>query len=71
VVAGTWLQTYMIRRNVIPTFEDYQKNKTVLIYLHLIISTNVKLLKHQGRPKVKEIFTITNVDHEALLETLK
>ena len=23
VVAGTWLWTYMLRRNGIPTFEDY------------------------------------------------
>ena len=71
VVAGTWLQTYMLRRNKIPTFEDYQKHKVILIYSHLIIATNVKLLKHQGRPKVKKLFTIANADHEALLETLK
>ena len=43
----------------------------ILIYSHLIIAKNVKLLKHQGRPKVKELFTIANVDHEVLLETLK
>ena len=43
----------------------------ILIYSHLIIAKNVKLLKHQGRPKVKELFTIANADHEALLETLK
>ena len=61
----------MLRRNEIPTFKDYKKYKKILIYLHLIIATNVKLLKHQGRPKVKELFTITNADHEALLETLK
>ena len=61
----------MLRRNEIPTFEDYQKHKIILIYSHHIIATNVKFLKHQERPKVKELFTITNVDHEALLETLK
>ena len=71
VVAGTWLRTYMLRRNEIPTFEDYQKHKTILIYSHLIIATNMKLLKHQGRPKLKELFTITNDNHESLLETLK
>ena len=65
------MQTYMLRRNEIPAFEDYQKHKIIFIYSHLIIATNVKLLKHQGRPKVKELFTITNVDHEALLETIK
>ena len=61
----------MLRRNGIPAFEDYQNHKKNLIYSNFIIATNVKLLNHQGRPKVKEIFTITNVDHEALLETLK
>ena len=56
VVAGTWLRTYMLRRNGILAFEDYQKHKIILIYLHLIIATNVKLLKHQRRPKVKKTF---------------
>ena len=55
VVARTWLQTYMLRRNGIPTFEDYQNHKIILIYSHLIIATNVKLLKHHGRQKVKEL----------------
>ena len=71
VVTGTWLWAYMLRRNGITAFKDYQKHKIILIYSHLIIAKNVKLLKHQIRPKVKELFTITNVDHEALLETLK
>ncbi len=71
VVAGTWLWTCMLKRNKIPTFKDYQKDKIILTFLHLIIATNVKLLEHQGRPKVKELFTITDVDHEGLLETLK
>ena len=69
--SGTWLRTYMLRKNGIPIFKDYEKHKIILIYSHLIIEINVKLLKHQGRPKVKELFTITNVDYEALLETLK
>ena len=59
----------MLRRNVILAFEDYQKHKIILIYSHLIIATNIKLLKHQGRPKVKEFFTIANANHEALLQT--
>ena len=53
VVAGTWLQTYMLRRNGIPAFKDNQKHKIIITYSHLIIAKNVKLLKHQGRPKVK------------------
>ena len=71
VVAGTWLRTYMIRKNGVPAFEDYEKNKTILMYSHLVISTNVKLSKHQGRPKTKELWTISTANHEALLETLK
>ena len=53
VVVGTWLRTYMLRRNETLTFEDYRKHKIILIYLHLIIAKNVKLLKHEGRQKVK------------------
>ena len=71
VVSGTWLWTYMLRRNEILAFEDYQKKKIIVIYLHLIIATNLKLLKHHERPKVKELFTISNTDHEGMLETLK
>ena len=41
VFAGTWLWTYMLRRNGIPAFEDYQKQKIILIYSHLIIAKNV------------------------------
>ena len=59
----------MLRNNRIPAFEDYEKHKMILIYSHLIIAINIKLLKHQGRPKVKELFTISNANHEALLET--
>ena len=71
VVVGTWLRTYMLRRNGILAFEYYQKHTKILIYSHRIKEINVKLLKHQRRKKLKELFTITNVDHEALLETLK
>ena len=71
VVVGTWLRTYMIRKNGIPAFEDYERHKTIIMYSHLIIATNVKLLKHQARPKTKELWTVTSVDHEAILDTLK
>jgi hypothetical protein len=71
VVAGTLLRTYVVRKNGIPAFEDYEKHKTILMYSHLVIATNVKLSKHQGKPKTKELWTISTADHEALLETLK
>ena len=58
VITGRLSQTYMLRRNGIPAFEDYQKHKVILIYSHLIIATNVKLSKHQGRPKVKLLMLI-------------
>ena len=51
VVTGTWLRTYMLRRNGIIAFKDYQKYKIILIYSHLIIEKNVKLLKHQEKIK--------------------
>lgn len=61
----------MIRKNGIPAFEDYERHKTILIYSHLIIAANVKLLKHQEKPKTKELWTVTTVGHEAILDTLK
>lgn len=61
----------MIRKNGIPAFEDYEKHRTILMYSHLVIAIDVKLSKHQGRQKTKELWTISIVDHEALLETLK
>lgn len=71
VVEGTWLRIYMIRKNGILAFEDYERHKTILMYFYLIIATNVKLLKHQEKPKTKELWTVTSVDHEAILDTLK
>ena len=71
VVAGTWLRTYMIRKNGILAFENYEKQKTILMYSHLVIETNVKLLKHHAKPKTKQLWTLINVDHEAILDTLK
>ena len=58
VVVGTWLWTYMLRRKGILAFEKHQKHKIILIYLHLIIAENVKLLKHQGSPKVEEFLLL-------------
>ena len=51
VVARTWLQTYMLRKNGIPIFKDYEKHKTILIYSHLLIEENVKLFKTSWRTK--------------------
>ena len=71
VVAGTWLRTYMVRKNGIPAFEDYEKHKTIIMYSHLVIATNVMLFRHHARPKTKKLWTLTNADHEAILDTLK
>ena len=61
----------MIRKNGIPAFEHYEKQKTIIMYSQLVIATNVKLLKHHARPKTKQLWTLSNVDHEAILNTLK
>ena len=55
VVAGTWLRTYMVRKNGIPAFEDYEKHKTILMYSYLVIATNVMLFRHHARPKTKKL----------------
>jgi len=52
-IARSWLQTYMIRKNGISTFEDFEKHKTIFMHSHLVVATNIRLLKHHAKPKQK------------------
>ena len=46
VVVGTWLQKYLMRKNGLPTFEDYERHKKIIHYSHLILATNIKLVRY-------------------------
>lgn len=41
------------------------------MYSHLSIEKNVMLLRHNSKPRTKELWTAHSVDHGAILDTLK
>jgi hypothetical protein len=71
VVAGTWLHRYLTRRNSFPAFEDYQTEKNILHYSHLVVATNIKLERYKGRPTNKVLWTISMDDHETIIDALQ
>ena len=70
IVVGTWLGTYLTRRNSLPTFEDYQSEKKILHYSHLV-AMNIKLERYKGRPANKLLWTISMDEHETILDALQ
>ena len=71
VVAGTWLRTYLTRRNGLPAFEDYQPEKKILHYSHLVVSMNIKLERYKGRLTSKVLWIVSMEDHEAIIDALQ
>ena len=70
VVAGTWLCRYLTRRNGLLAFEDYQTEKKILHYSHLLVATNIKLERYQGRPANKVLWRISMDKHETIIDAL-
>ncbi len=71
VVASTWLRRYLTRRNDLPAFEDYQSEKKILHYSHLVVATNIKLQRYKGRPANKVLWTISIDEHETIIDALQ
>ena len=71
VVVGTWLQNYLIRKNFLLAFEDYEIHKNIIHYSHLILATNIKLVRYQGRLANKVLWTLSMDDHGAIIDALK
>ena len=71
VVAGTWVRRYLTRRNGLPTFEDYQTEKKILHYSHLVVATNIKLERYKRRPANKVLWTISMDEHETIIDALQ
>ena len=71
VVASTWLHRYLTRRNGLPAFEDYQTEKKILHYSHLVVATNIKLERYKGRPTNKVLWTISMDEHETIIDALQ
>jgi hypothetical protein len=71
VVVGTWLRKYLTRRNGLPAFEDYQSEKKIIHYSHLVVATNIKLERYKGKPANKILWTLSMEDHEAIIDALQ
>lgn len=71
VVVGTWLRKYLTRRNGLPAYEDYQSEKKIIHYSHLVVATNIKLERYKGRPANKVLWTLSVEEHEAIIDALQ
>jgi len=71
VVVGTWLRKYLIRKNGLPAFEDYETHKKIIHYSHLVLATNIKLERYRGKPTNKELWNISMEDHETIIDALE
>ena len=71
IIAGTWIGSYLTRRNGLPAFEDYQTEKKILHYSYLVVATNIKLERYKGRPANKVLWTISMDEHETIIDALQ
>lgn len=71
MVVGTWLQKYLIRKNGLPAFKDYETHKNIIHYSHLVVAKNIKLLRYRGRLTNKELWIISMEEHETIVDVLQ
>lgn len=71
VVVGTWLRKYLTRKNGLPAFEDYELEKKIIHYSHLVVATNIKLDRYRGRPANKQLWTLSMEEHETIIDALQ
>lgn len=72
VVVGTCLRKYLTRRLTgFPAFNDYEVDKKIIHYLHLILETNIKLSNYKGKPYNRMLWTLSSDDHEMIIDTLQ
>ena len=71
VVTGTWLRRYSMRNPNLWLFEDWQIERKILHYSNLVVASNVHLIKYGGKPHNKILWKVCELDHEAILKTLK
>ena len=48
-----------------------QKERKILHYSNLVVTSNIHLIKYGGKPHNKILWKVHESDHEAILETLK
>ena len=52
-------------------FKDWQTKRKILHYSNLFVTSNVHYIKYGGKPHNKILWKVHELDHEAILETLK
>lgn len=70
VVVGTWLQKIVSIKNDLEAYKDYEENKKIIRYSHLILATNIKLSRYKGRPTNRVLWNISMQEHEAIMNAL-
>ena len=71
VVIGTWLRQYPMKNPNLWLFKDWKTKRKILHYSNLVVTSNVHLIKYGGKPHNKILWKVCELDHEAILETLK
>ena len=71
VVTDTWLRRYSMKNPSLWLFEDWQIERKILHHSNLVVASNVHLIKYGGKPHNKILWKVCELDHEAILETLK
>ena len=70
-VTSTWLRQYSMKNPNLWLFEDWKTKRKILHYLNLVVASNVHFIKYGGKPYNKTLWKVHELDHEAILETLK
>ena len=71
VVTRTWLRRYPVKNVAVWLFEDLDMHQKILHYSNLVITTNIHLIKYKGRPMDKNLWKVSESNHEAILDTIK
>lgn len=71
VVVHTWIRACIIRQNGFHTYEDYQIDKNIIHYSHLVLATNIKLNRFHGRPHNKVLWKNLIEEHEIIMDALQ
>lgn len=70
VVVGIWLAKIVPKRNALGAYEDYDPNKKIIHYSHLILKINIKLCRYKRRPKNKILWKFSMQEHEVIMNAL-
>jgi len=70
VLVGTWIRKIVSTRNGLEAYEDYEPNKKIIHYLHLILEINIKLSRYKGMPTNRVFWKYSIQEHETIMNAL-